>query len=414
VRRFQSSDLLYPFAPKPLLIGASDKDSFGTYSPRYLSNGWEEYLRLESVYRTLGHADRIAWTDSPLPHGLSYDSRLSTYNWFRRWLQHRPEPLASEPEVKPEPDTVLWVSEGGNVVKAWKGETPRSMLLTQCRTLASAARGASMPLDALLGAEKPSAAPPVVLGRVASRGLAIEAIEAQSGSVWLPAWLFIPAENDPAKPAILIAEAAGRNVRWHEDELYQRLARRGFPVCAADVRGIGDLTPEIGRGNPHYARSHADEDSFAWASLIFGRPLAGQRASDLLALAAALRSHLATKGHRLRLAANARLTAPALFAAALDPRIDEVYLADALLSYQDVVETEEYGAAFANFVPGILRHTDLPAVAASISPRRVILAGAINAAGDKVDLQQVRRIYASANVEVRPTAPWDEAALAWS
>src|SRR4029079_3745852 len=30
--------VFYPFAPKPLLISISDKDSFGTYSPNYVSD----------------------------------------------------------------------------------------------------------------------------------------------------------------------------------------------------------------------------------------------------------------------------------------------------------------------------------------------------------------------------------------
>src|SRR5579863_1253951 len=42
-RGFDRWDTMYPFAPKPLLVSVSDKDSFGTYSPRYISNGWEEF-----------------------------------------------------------------------------------------------------------------------------------------------------------------------------------------------------------------------------------------------------------------------------------------------------------------------------------------------------------------------------------
>src|SRR5882724_12464542 len=54
-------DLLYPFAPKPLLITVSDRDFFGTYSPNYVSNGWEEFQKLKKVYEVMGHGNRIAW-----------------------------------------------------------------------------------------------------------------------------------------------------------------------------------------------------------------------------------------------------------------------------------------------------------------------------------------------------------------
>ena len=50
---------------------------FGTYSPEYLTNGWEEYQKLKRVYEVLGKPDNLGWADTPLPQGLSYDSRLS-------------------------------------------------------------------------------------------------------------------------------------------------------------------------------------------------------------------------------------------------------------------------------------------------------------------------------------------------
>ena len=36
-------------------------------------------------------------------------------------------------------------------------------------------------------------------------------------------------------------------------------------------------TAELSRGAARYARSHAEEENYAWASLILGRPLLGQR-----------------------------------------------------------------------------------------------------------------------------------------
>ena len=80
---FDRWDVFYPFAPKPLLITVSDKDSFGTYSSNYISNGWEEYQKLRKVYALAGKPKNLAWSDTPLPHGLSYDSRLQVYNWLR-------------------------------------------------------------------------------------------------------------------------------------------------------------------------------------------------------------------------------------------------------------------------------------------------------------------------------------------
>jgi hypothetical protein len=252
-----------------------------------------------------------------------------------------------------------------------------------------------------------------VLSRVPSRGVDIEAIEAPSApGVWVPAWLFLPRSRDVSKPALLLLDAGGRNRDWREGALYQNLAAQGYPVCAADIRMIGDMLPEFGRGAEPWARAHESEEDFAWSSLILGKPLAGQRVTDILALATALRAHPALSGRALRVAASGRLTVPALFAAALDPAIASLYLAGGLVSFRSVVDTEIYNASFANFVPRLLLETDLPQVAASLAPRRLTLAGAVNGAGDGVGSAEVRALYAGGHITIEPSAEWSEAALA--
>ena len=54
--------------------------------------------------QTLGHAERLAWYGSPLPHGLSYEMRLQIYSWFGRWLKGDSQPVTEEPPTEPEPD----------------------------------------------------------------------------------------------------------------------------------------------------------------------------------------------------------------------------------------------------------------------------------------------------------------------
>jgi len=420
---FDRWDLLYPLAPKPLLISVSDLDFFRTYSTEYIRNGWEEFGKLRAVYSRLGAEDRLAWVDTPLPHGLAYDSRLQVYTWFARWLKHETAPVTEEPATEPETDQALWVSQSGSMVRSFQGDTP--FTLNRARGTAAS----PMRLAELIGAERPPRdLKPVVLRDVAWRGITVEVLEVESAArVRLPAWLYLPPPksgsggirtdmeiSQAAKPLLLILEPAGRDQRWQEGGLYHTLAQRGYPVCAADVRGVGDLTPEIGRGAADYARSHADEEEYGWASLILGKPLLGQRVTDILALAAALRAHPAVRGLTLKIAALSQLTTAALFAAAMDPAIGELYLAGGLVSYRSVVMTERHNAPFGSFVFGILRHTDLPEVTAALAPRHVCLAGAVDGAGATMEAAAVRALYGDGqgeHIEVRPEAKWDVEAL---
>lgn len=419
---FDRWDLLYPFAPKPLLISVSDKDFFGTYSPAYISNGWEEYQKLKKVYTTLGHGSDLAWADTPLPHGLSYDSRLHIYNWFGRHLKGDSAPVEQEPPVAPEADKTLWVSESGNVVKSLESETP--FTLNRARAGAESRTSGADGVKRLLGIDSPGAARVSVLRRVPSRDVEIEAIEiAPASQVWTPAWLFTARADDPSRPVILMLDPSGRNSRWHEGELYQSLAARGPAVCVADIRGLGDSMPEYSRGDARYARSHQAEEDYAWASLMLGKSLLGQRVTDILAVAGALRAHRGLSGglsgRRLVIAALGRLTVPALIAAALDPKIDALYLAGGLVSYRNLVQTEDYTYPLANIAPNLLKYADLPDLAATLAPRRVTLAGATDATGRTLDSSEVRRIYSAAeragNLTVVQDPQWDlEAFAKWT
>jgi hypothetical protein len=183
-------------------------------------------------------------------------------------------------------------------------------------------------------------------------------------------------------------------------------------VCSPDLRGVGDVAPEYRRHAARNAREHANDEMWAWSSLILGKPLAGHRVTDLLAVVQGLRLRPDLKGRRLILAARGFPAVPALFAVAIEPAIDGLYLAGGLVSFQSIVDTEDYDQPFGNFVPNLLLHTDLPELAASLAPRRVVLAGAVDGAGHRLAPDEVRKHYSGAvHVEVLPDALWDSSGI---
>ncbi|MCC6857337.1 MAG: acetylxylan esterase [Bryobacterales bacterium] len=410
---FDRWDLLYPLAPKPLLVVSSARDFFGTYSPNYLSSGREEFGKLRAIYRRLGGEERIGWQENPMPHGLAYDLRLSVYNWFRRWLQGEAAPVAEEPPVSPEEERTLWVA-GGNVMSGFGSESPFTLLRKAPRPARSEA-----PLDQLLSLQgRPPAAGFRKLGEASFRDVAIRAVELEpEPEIWLPAYLYQPRRAAADGPVLLMLEPGGRR-HWQEGSLYATLAAEGWAVCAADLRGVGDSSPEFGSGSPSYAAFRHADNQYAWAALMLGRPLLSQRTADVLALAAALRAEFPSRP--LMVAARGFLTVPALCAAALDPAIHTLYLARGLAAFQLLIESEEYLGGryenedqgreihpFANVVFGFLRHTDLPQIAASLSPRRLVLAGPVDARGAALAPDVAARLYGSRGFEIRPQASWD-------
>ncbi len=395
---FDRCDLFYPFAPKPMLIWPSDRDFYATYSSEYITNGWQEFQKLQKVYAVLGHTDRLKWADTPLPHSLAYDSRMLVYNWFSRWLKDSTEPVREEPPVNPETAAALYATDSGSVVTSLHSET--AFTLNKARKV----ERTPAKLESLLRISR-AAALGKVIARTKSPGSTVEVLEiAPEPAVWLPAWVLTAKGTPPDKPVLLVLDPFESERLWFEPDA--DLAPGSPVICAADIRGVGALLPEFGSGHPGYAASHRLEENYALSSLILGKPLVGQRVTDILALVASLRKHPATAGRRIRVAAAGRIAIPALCAAVLDKGIEALYLSSVLTSFGDVVKAESYNQPFANFIPGMLNHTDLPELAASLAPRRVVLAGAVNAQGGTAEMAVVRQQYSGGHISIEPEAKW--------
>jgi dienelactone hydrolase len=377
---FDRWDLLWPLAPKPLLVATSARDFFGTYSASYEASGREEYQKLARAYAVLGAKDRLGYFETPLPHGLSYSLRLAVYNWFERHLKQDGKAIGEEPPTSPERDETLWCGPTASAVHDFGSAT--AFAITSARAHAIQTPEQPADLRTLLGMDPPRPNPRLeVRAETKYRDCEIRAVEVNTADkVWAPAWLFVP--RRAWSRLLLILEPNGRNGRWHEGDLYPELAAAGIAVCAADVRGTGDLQPQFSPGAVGYARSHQGEEDYAWGSLVLGHSLLGQRTADIVALVQALAA--AYSQATIAVAALDKMTVPALCAGALERRIAKLYLARHLVSWRSLVESENYSYPFANFVAGVLRATDLPQIARSLAPRPVIVALAIDATGRKL------------------------------
>ncbi|BDC49547.1 xylan esterase [Bryobacterales bacterium F-183] len=390
---FDRWDWLYPIAPKPLLVLASARDEFGTYSPRYIESGEEEFAKLKRFYKILGAPDaNLQWKTTQLPHALSHPMRVEIYRFFEVHLKGaKPNPTLEEPPVKPLPDQSLEVGIPKPTRIAMQAPTPKPISPVALRTK-------------LGGIVATPAKPPIVIARERGERCTIETLDIPSEpGVLLPAYHFRPLGKDPGR-TILLLHPAGRTRTWREGELCQNIAASGKAnVLAFDVRGIGELTPEAAPGHANYSRNHTNDESYAWASLMLNRPLLSQRITDILAVI------LAFPSTKLTMAAYGSMCVPALCATALEPRIETLQLTRGLISWASLLTTDDYKEPFSNFAPGILLETDLPHIATTMKTR-LILASPVNGAGDPVPEDAVRRAYRPETI-VSSNARWDEQAM---
>lgn len=373
---FDRWDMLWPMAPKPLLVAVSGHDFFGTYSPNYQRSGREEFARLARAYATLDARNRIEYFEQPLPHGLSYPMRMAIYNWFEKSLKSTARTVEDEPPTNPESEETLRCGKTGNAMRDFAGTSPARLVADRARSIRTPEKPGD--LRALLGMDPAPAEPKLeTRARTRYRNCEVLAVEVQSAkAVWCPAWLFLPKRDWDR--ILLIVEPNGRNGAWQEDGLYDQLATAGKAVCVPDIRGVGDLQGRYPPGAVGYARGHSTEEEYAWASLILGRSLLGQRATDIMAYAQALAREYPRA--QVVLAARERMTVPALCAAAMTPQVSRLYLAHALPSWRGVAENENQNCPLPNIVPGALAAADLPQLARSFAPRPVTTGEAWDAA----------------------------------
>lgn len=363
---FDRFDLLYPFAPKPLLISVSEKDFFGTYSPNYVENSRLEVRRLKEIYSILGAPDNLKLSSTPLPHGLSYDSRLELYNWLQKHLHRTDEPITTEPEGEPEQERTLWVTPSGNVVRDSSSKTPLQLIQERAKTKTT--RDVSL-LERLALDRFPSPSLNLLGKAESSGGISISAAEVQSApEVFSPAWLFEARIERTRRPVVLLLDQRGRNSTWPEHEICHALAMDGYKVLSADLRGSGDLRPAYSSGNPAYVGDHESEDAYAWASLIFGKPLLVQRVADILAWHDALSARYRRP---VAIAASGKMTTPAIVAAAIEEKCSALYLTGGLRSFASLIIEEQPAEPFANWIPNSVPGQDLEGLLKRISPRPV-------------------------------------------
>ncbi len=186
----------------------------------------------------------------------------------------------------------------------------------------------------------------------------------------------------PAPPTVsvlLIGERSKTDVI--ASPLARQLIERGVLVCAADLRGVGELRSDV-------------QASVLSADLwMLGRTLAGERIADITAIARFLKTQPGMA--RVCVTGLAGMGNEAILAAACIPEIDAVIAEGPLASYADLLSPAATSWPASVYVPSILKHVDLPAIVSSIAPRKTLLIAPVG--GDRQPVPADRAAVIAAN-----------------
>jgi len=435
-------DLLLAFAPKPLLLCYTPQDSGTTYSPHYTEATQEIFAELRKAYGLMGAEEKVGLFASPLPHDFDFPTRQATYDWFNRWLG-RKDAGTEEAEFDILPRDALNCTHTGQVLTSLGGRSVLQVNIDRARAVVPLSPYRDPSVDAAaqrewiraklqsllaLPAER-SSLESATLSSSTRRGLTIEEFEFHSEpQVRIPGWLLKPSDKKAALPTVVCASEDGKDGVVEEPSEVENLVRNGYAVCAVEVRGLGVTAPRFPAAGPlFYGYQDPDvRDAYAWASLMLGKPVLGQRVWDFLRCLDYLETRPDVDHARIHIVGVGGSGLAALVGTVLDDRPRSILLEQVIADLRSVVESEEYALSLSWFAFGILRDFDLPDLVAGLAPRRCWLLNATGARGETLPASTVQRLYRAAGdvyarlageggleFIVRPDQEWTAVAPAW-
>ena len=389
-RGIDRADLLYAFAPKPLLMGITLHDAGHTYSPEYVTGSLDLLDEYKRAYGLLGAGDRVSLQATTVSHGYVYEMRRATYAWFNRWFEMK-NVDDDETSQAVEPDATLFVTPTGFVTTSFGGETALSLtrqMADEIHTPSSlSADDVRARIRSVLGIEESRGAALAarVLATIKKPGYRAEQFEFTSDrEIRTPGWLLTPDNAGPvhAYPAVCRRGGGvelGRGGRVRRAAVRQgRMPRRGDR--RARTRRLRDRLPAartILFSGSHHRRGLPD------VVHVDAGQAAPRRTGLRHAAGAGLSSVAAGRRRRaVSLVGDGPHGVIALYAAALDARVRGVALRQTVTDYRSLAVAERYTQPFGIYAYGILREFDLPDVARAAGPRPVLLLNPVTPRGE--------------------------------
>ena len=376
------ADYILMRAPKPTLILAATRD----FVP--IAGAWETYRQAKRLYTRLGVPERIGLVEADEKHGFSVHLRTGACRWMRRWLLNRVDEVTepdfdvfSDRQIQCTPQGQVLLLEGAkSVFQLYRAEEEevRSRRRQSWQRMNDAERRAVVRETA--GVRPVSEIPkpdPQPRGTVQRTGYRIEKLVLSSdGGFPLPALKFVPEES--AGEWTLYLHGQGKQADADNGGPIESLVRKGHPVLAVDLTGLGETESTAWRYDPEYIGNNSAEYFIAY---MLGRSLVGMRAEDVLACARDL-NHRNGEAKAVNIIAVGRAGVAALHAAAVEPQLfRRVEIRDSIDSWRRVVESDLTVDQLENTVHGALRRYDLGDLARLAGSDRVVFERIRDASG---------------------------------
>ncbi len=390
IRGIDHADLLSVRAPKPALIITTTRDIFSIQGAK------ETEKEVSRIYRAYGKEDNFSRVEDDYPHESTKKNREAMYAFFQKHLNNPGNPNDEFVNILTGED--MQVTTTGQVSTSLGGETVFSLNCKETEILVNKLKTSRKDLtkhlpDVLNSAKKLSGylepseiSEPVFSGRFQREGYVIEKYFVKGeGNYVIPYLLMIPAK--PTNKALIYLHPSGKAVESSVGGEMEWFVSNGFTVLAPDMIGVGEMGPGVFEGDSYIEGvSH----NIWYASMLIGRSIVGMRAGDVIRLTRLLKLNY---GINEVYGLGRKEMAPVLlYAAAFDNTITRIALIEPYSSYQSIVMNHFYNSSFiSSVVPGALKAYDLPDLAASLAPRKLLMANVTDGNSKSTDVESINK-----------------------
>jgi hypothetical protein len=389
-RGIDHADLLSVRAPKPALMITTTRDIFSIQGAR------ETAKEVSCIYKAYGQEANFGKVEDDAPHASTQKNREAMYAFFQRSLDNPGD--SSDTEIEFLSNEELRVTSTGQVSTSLGGETVFSLNRKEAEKLVNEIQASRNDLinyfsrtlnsaKKLSGYREPSVIfEPVFTGRFQREGYVIEKYFIKGeGDYVIPYLLLIPA--NPNNKALIYLHPSGKAVEASVGGEMEWFVRNGFTVLAPDMIGVGETETGVFEGDSYIEGvSH----NIWYASILIGRSIVGIRAGDVVKLTRLLKKEIGI--NEVYGFARKEMAPVLLHAAAFDMAITRIALIEPYSSYQSIVMNHFYISSFIfGVVPGALKAYDLPDLAASLAPRKLMMADVTDGYGKNTDNESINK-----------------------
>lgn len=363
------ADFLEVRAPKPTLMITTTRDIFSIQGSR------DTYREVRQAYKAFGREDNIHIIEDDAGHESTLKNREAMYAFFQKHLKNTGDSQDEEVSIFPEEE--LYVTETGQLATSIQSkllfdinlsltQKNRIVLHEKRQDMMSHLKSLKKKVTKISGFDQDGNTGKLIFsGRTDFERYSLEKyLIVQAENKILPFLTFVPKQCSGF--AVLYLDDIKDKNSAESHSIPIRLAKKGMTVIVPDLPGFGALGPGYKKAEPPYSE---------WfAGVLNGKSMVALHAEAISTLLTLSSEALKLKDKKIIGISKGSFNSSLLHASILGINFDGMALIKPMPTFDSLSSDKEYNAKFIPFtVAGSLPHYDLPDLAASFAPRKLML-----------------------------------------